>query len=241
MSKNIEGVGEVITPSTLKEKILNFWYHYKWHSVAALVVVLVAVVCMLQFCQREEYDAYILYAGSKNIGRTAEDGDVPEIVTINSSLKKIAKDFDGNGEININFNNYYYLSNDEASERDDVNANLLASDTKGLSSMLEHSEYYLMFISKAFYENYHKVGDDSLFMDLTSYASHNRDAEFYAPNAILLSSIDASMLPGLSSLPEDTLICIRFPSVLGGKSKEHNEHFENAKKMLVNLLEIDYD
>ena len=47
MSKNIEGVGEVQTPSTPKEKILNFWYHYKWHSIAALVVVLVAVVCAL--------------------------------------------------------------------------------------------------------------------------------------------------------------------------------------------------
>ena len=241
MNKNIEGVGEVMTPSTLKEKIQNFWYHYKWHSVAALVVVLVVVVCVLQFCQREEYDAYILYAGSYNIGRTAEDGDVPEIVDITSSLKKIAEDFDGNGEININFNNYYYLSNDEASERDDVNSGLLASDTKALSSVLEHSEYYLLFISKAVYENYHKVGDDDLFVDLTSYASYNPDAKFYAPNAILLSSIDASKRAGLSSLSEDTLICIRFPSILGGKSKEHQAYFENAKQMLINLLEVEYD
>ena len=241
MNKNIEGVGEVMTPSTLKEKIQNFWYHYKWHSVAALIVVLVAVVCVLQFCQREEYDAYILYAGSYSIGRTAEDGDVPEIVDITSSLKKISEDFDGNGEININFNNYYYLSNDEASERDDVNSGLLASDTKALSSVLEHSEYYLLFISKAVYENYHKVGDDDLFVDLTSYASYNPDAKFYAPNAILLSSIDASKRAGLSSLPEDTLICIRFPSILGGKSKEHQAYFENAKQMLINLLEVEYD
>ena len=239
MNKNIEGVGEVAAPSTLKEKIQNFWYHYKWHSVAALIVVLVLVVCVLQFCQREEYDAYILYAGSKSIGRTAEDADVPEIVTVKSSLKKIAEDFDGNGDINVNFNNYYYLSNEEAGELEDVNEGLLASDTKGLSSVLEHSEYYLMFISKAVYENYHKVGDNDLFADLTSYASYNADAEFYAPNAILLSSIDASMLPGLSSLPDDTLICIRFPSVLAGKSKEHKEYFENAKKMLINILEMD--
>lgn len=241
MSKNIEGVGEVQTPSTLKEKILNFWYHYKWHSIAALVVVLVAVVCTLQFCQRESYDAYILYAGSKTIGRTAEDGDVPEIVTINSSLKKIAEDFDDNGEIVINFNNYYYLSADEAANLDDVNDGLLASDSKGLSSVLEHSEYYLMFISKAVYEKHHKVGKDDLFMDLTSYASYNPDAQFYSHDAILLSSIDASMLPGLSSLPDDTLICIRYPNVLGSKSKEHKEYYENAKKMLVNILEMDLD
>ena len=241
MNKNIEGVGEVMTPSTLKEKIQNFWYHYKWHSVAALVVVLVVVVCVLQFCKREEYDAYILYAGSYNIGRTSEDGDVPEIVDINSALKRIVKDFDKNGETNINFTNYYYLSNDEIESSEEVNEVLLANDTKALSGVLEHSEYYLMFISKAVYENYHKVGDDDLFMDLTSYASYNPDAEFYKPNAILLSSIDASSLSGLSSLPEDTLVCIRFPSIIGGKTKEHQTYFENAKKMLISLLEIDYD
>ena len=242
MSKNIEGVGEVITPSTLKEKIQNFWYHYKWHSIAALVAILVLVVCVLQFCQREEYDAYILYAGSYSIGRTSENGDIPEIVDINSNLQKIAEDFDGNGDITINFNNYYYLSNDEANERDDVNTNLLASDTKGLSSVLEHSEYYLLFISKAVYEQYHKVGDNDLFLDLTSYASYNCDVEFYAPNAILLSSLDIdTTFPALSNLPDDTLICIRFPSVLGGKSKEHKEYFEDAKKMLINILEMTSD
>lgn len=239
MNKNIEGVGEVEAPSTPKEKMLNFWYHYKWHSIAALVVILVAVVCILQFCQKESYDAYILYAGSKNIGRTAEDGDVPEIVTVQSSLKKIAEDFDKNGEISINFNNYYYLSPDEASKLDNVNDGLLANDSKGLSSVLEHSEYYLLFISKSVYEKYHKVGDDDLFLDLAAYASYNREAEFYAHDAILLSSIDASMLPGLSSLPDDTLICIRYPNLLGSKSKEHKAHFENAKKMLINILEMD--
>ena len=239
MNKNIEGVGEVAVPSTPKEKIQNFIYHYKWHTVVALLLVVAILVCSLQFCGKEEYDAYILYAGSKNIGRTAEDGDVAEIATVISSLKRITDDFDKNGEITLNFTNYYYLSAEERKELDDLNDALLASDQKSISSVLEHSEYYLLFISAAVYEEYHKVGDEELFISLSEYAALNPGVELYANNAILLSSTEAAKLPGLSALPEDTLICIRRPSVLGGKSKEHTAHLENAKQMLENILALD--
>ena len=241
MNKNIDGVGEVTVPSTLKEKIQNFIYHYKWHTLIALLLVIALVVCSLQFCSKEDYDAYILYAGSKNIGRTSKDGDVAEIATVISSLKRITDDFNENGETTLNFTNYYYLSADERKDVDDLNEALLANDRNSISSVLEHSEYYLCFISKAVYEQYHKVGDEELFISLDGYKTASPDIELYADNAILLSSTEAYKLPGLSSLPDDTMVCIRRPSVLGGKSKEHTAHLENAKKMLENILSLDLD
>ena len=241
MNRNIDGVGEVTVPSTLKEKLQNFLYHYKWHTLIALLLVIAMTVCSLQFCTKEEYDAYILYAGSKNIGRTAKDGDVAEIATVISSLKRITDDFNENGETTLNFTNYYYLSADEREGVNDLNEALLANDRNSISSVLEHSEYYLCFISKAVYEQYHKVGDEELFISLDGYKTTSPDIELYADNAILLSSTEAHKLPGLSSLPDDTLVCIRRPSVLGGKSKEHTAHLENAKKMLENILSLDLD
>ena len=239
MDRNIEGVGEVQAPTTVKEKAENFWYHYKWHSIVALFLVITLVICALQLCGRSKYDAHILYAGSRNIGRTAADGDVAEIVTVISSLKKITDDFDDNGEISVNFTNLYYLTAEELAALDDVNDALLTTDQKTLSSVMSHSDYYLMFISVGVYEEYHKVGDEEMFIDLTGYASLNADAVYYAPNAILLSSIEASRLPGLADLPDDTLICVRQTSVMGGKSKEHVKYQEDAKKMLTNLLKMD--
>ena len=238
MSKNIEGVGEVATPSTPKEKIQNFFYHYKWHTLFAAVLVIAIVICSLQFCGREKYDAYVLYAGSKNIGRTAKDGDVAEISTVISSLRRVTDDFDGNGEISLNFTNYYFLSAEEAAGANDVNEALLANDRKSLSSVFEHSEYYLCFISTAVYEQYHNVGGEELFISLTEFKEKNEDAVFYSDSAILLSSTPLSKLPAIKDLPSDTLICIRRPSVLGAKSKEHMKHFENAKEMLINILEL---
>ena len=239
MNKNIEGVGEVQVPTTTKEKAQNFWYHYKWHSIVAIFLVVTLVICSLQLCGRSKYDAHILYAGSRNIGRTAADGDVAEIVTVISSLKKVTDDFDQNGEITVNFSNLYYLTNEEAASAGDFNDALLANDQKSLSTVFQHSDYYFMLISIGVYEEYHKVGDGEMFIDLSSFASYNPEAQYYAPNAIYLSSIDASRLPGIANLPEDTLICIRQTSVMGGRSKEHLKLLDDAKKILINMLKVD--
>ena len=238
MNKNIAGVGEVKLPSTPKEKIQNYWYHYKWHTLVALLLVVTILVCSLQLCTKESYDIYVLYAGSKNIGRTSTDGDVAEIVTIISSLKRVSNDFDGDGNINVNFTNYYYLSSDEANDADDVNDALLASDKKALSSVLEHSEYYLCFISPTVYETYHKVGDNELFVMIDEYKESHPELEYYNDSAIYLSSTPLAKLPGFSNLPVDTLICIRRPSVLGAKSDAHLKLLSNAKETLSNVLNL---
>ena len=236
MKKNLEGVGEVSVPSTFKEKLQNFWYHYKLHAIALVLVVAIIIVCVTQLMGKEIYDSYILYAGSKNIGRTSQDGDVAEIVTVISSLKKISKDYDENGEVSINFTNYYYMSADEMSKATDVNDALLASDKKALASTLEHSEYYLIFISMAVYEQYKDVADGTMFIPLGDFIGEDDTIELYSDNAILLSSTDYYSLPGISALPSDTLVCIRRPSMLATKSEEHMTLFENAKEMLSAII-----
>jgi hypothetical protein len=238
MKKSIEGVGEVLTPSTPKEKIQNFWYHYKWHTVVSLVLIVALLICSLQFCTKESYDAYILYAGSKRIGRTASDGDVAEIVSVISSLKRVTSDFDENGEVNISFTGLYYLGAGEAGEADAADTALLVNDKKTLTSLLEHSEYYLCFISTAVYDEYHRVGDSERFITLNEYKAENPELRYHSDSAIYLSSTALSKLPALSSMPEDTLVVIRHPSVLGAKSDAHMIHFENAKKILDTALKL---
>ena len=239
MKKNIEGVGEVMTPTTLKGKAQNFWYHYKWHSLLSIVVIIAILVCSLQFCSKESYDSYILYAGSKSISKTRTDGDVAEIETVITSLKRISEDFDGDGTNNENFLNLQYMNAEEiAAAEGNVNDALLMSDQSTLASVLEHSEYYLCFISVSVYEDHHLVGTNELFIDLSEHKANYPDLEYYNGCAIYLSSTGAYSLPGLSALPEDTLICIRRPSVLGAKTDEHSELFDQAKEMLTNILKL---
>lgn len=238
MRKNIQGVGEVTVPSTPKEKLQNFWYHYKLHTALCVLLVISLLICSLQLFSRESYDAYILYAGSKNISRTAADGDVAEIATVISSLKRIAGDYDENGEVSVNFGSYYYVSGSDTADLNNASEILLKNDKETLTTLLEHSDYYLCFISVDVYEEYHSVDGLERFISLDSYKSMSSDLKYYADNAIYLSSTPASGLPGLKDLPSDTLICIRQPSILAGQSKTHQLYLSNAKEMLGNIINL---
>ena len=59
----------------LKQRVENYWYHYKWHTLIALFIVITLSVCILQLCQKNSYDVYVLYAGGGELERTSDDGD----------------------------------------------------------------------------------------------------------------------------------------------------------------------
>ena len=236
MKEYIEGVGEVEAPNGFKEKLLNFWYHYKWHSLVAIVLIFALLVCSLQFCKKEEYDIYIMYAGPYVIGKTTTDSGEAEIESVISSLKRVTKDFDSDGNISINFANYFYMNNDElAAAGNNINQSFLSSEQKALEGALELSGYYLCLISPVVYETY-KGADGGMFMSLSEFSSYVPEDAFYAHNAIKLCKTDFSNLPGINALPEDTLICIKAPTVFAAKSKEHKEYISRAKETLINLL-----
>ena len=67
--------GEVKIKSKLTERIENFFYHYKWHTLIALFLIFTITVCTLQTCQKSSYDAYIMYAGGTNISSTPKEGE----------------------------------------------------------------------------------------------------------------------------------------------------------------------
>jgi hypothetical protein len=237
MSEYIEGVGEVMTPRTFKERAANFWYHYKWHSIVSLILVFAITVCMLQFCKKENYDIHILYAGDHVVGKTLNESGEAEIQKSVSSFKKITKDYDDDGKIKVNFTNYYFLSADEQQQLgSNVDYAFLTNDKKSLESALEFSEYYLCFISPAVYEAYNEHGEIDMFISLDEYKADISESSFYAYNAIKLSDTDFYKMPGISSLPSDTLICIKTPSVLASKSDKHNECISRAKETLKIIL-----
>ena len=62
-----EKMGDVKMSSPFLSWLENFWYHYKWHTIAALFVLLVTVVMIVNCARREKYDVYILYAGDKAV------------------------------------------------------------------------------------------------------------------------------------------------------------------------------
>ena len=222
----------------------NFWYHYKWHSLISLFLVFTIVICSLQMCQKESYDAYVLYAGGHEIERQSTNGDIPEYKYATQSLARAAQDYNGDGKIQISLKDLFMLSSEEIAEIEkaddgkEVNYALLNENKTVLKETMIYSDYYVCFLSKAVYDEYKSVDGVEMFAPLAPYVHEGTSVEYYTDSAILLSSTAIYSLPGISKLPADTVICLKNKSAFsshfnkGGAEKAHN----NGKDMIEKII-----
>ena len=236
---------QVNSQSTMsfKEKLDNFWYYHKWHTVIALFVILAIVICSFQMCSKESYDIYIMYAGGHEFKRSSANGDVSEYTKALSSLKQVCSDFDGDGTVSVSFVNLYVPSNEEMAEAQknpgkELNYTLIAQDKEKLDSNILYSDYYVCIITKDVYDKYKTVQELEMFTPLAQYASEGSERVFYTDSAVYLSSTKLSSLPVFSNLPEDTLICLRTKSAIASHfSKEQTEEqYRRSVEVIKNIL-----
>ncbi len=230
----------------------NYWYHYKWHTIAALFVLLVLVVCTVQLCQRESYDVLVLYAGNQDISRTSKDGDVSEYAALSSALKSVVDDFDGDGEKRVGLEALFWMSSDQIrefeatkDEGDELSYSVIASNYETLNNIMMSNEYFVWFISEALYEYYVGMeGGDERFLPLDSLVDEGREVNYYVDkdgtehrNAIYLADTGYYSLPGISQLPEDTVIVLRRTVV--GASKTVKEEHASATEVVKRIINFD--
>ncbi|MBQ4119399.1 MAG: hypothetical protein IJD45_03315 [Clostridia bacterium] len=84
-----------VTPKTFREKLNNFWYHYKIHTILAGFLIAVLAVSVTQCATRPKYDFGVLYFAYE----TALDTQTQAIADY---FEKFAEDINGDGEVNIN-------------------------------------------------------------------------------------------------------------------------------------------
>ncbi len=215
----------------------NFWYHYKWHIIGVLFVLLVVVVCVTQCVGNvsEPVDIHILYAGSEQISKTtdSETGKVP-YVELEASIKNLIDDYDENGKRVLNFENYYWLSTEElnkleednktlpAGERVDVeyHASVVYDSITKINALLSNSDYFVLFISDDLYEYLlTTAGGKDRFLPLDSYVNEGTELNYYKDksgnadtHAVYLKDLGISSLGTIGTLPDDTLVVLRTPS-----------------------------
>ncbi len=222
----------------------NFWYHYKWHSIVALFLIFAISVCSFQMCQKESYDIHVLYSGSYEINRKSVDGNAPEYKIMLSSLGRITDDFDDNGEVSVTLKDLFMLSSEEIqkveSENEDyeVNYALLNENKQILRDTMMYSSYYVCLLSPAVYNEYKTVDGVEMFEPLGAHITENSEVEFYDASAVYLSSTRFYSLPGVSSLPKDTLVCLRSPSVFAShfNKKDTERDYERGKATVIKIL-----
>ena len=246
MEEKYEG-GDIAIRSPLMEKLENFWYHYKWHSLIALFLVLTFTVCTVQMCTRSDYDLHVLYAGQSDVRQTASEG-LSEHRVLVSSLKLVAEDYDEDGKQLLNLLTLFLPSEEEITEINarleaegegyEVQTQLVIENGDQMAQLMLISDYYLCFLSE---ENYlaYSGRAEGFFVSLSSYVG-GADVAYYEgrTDAVYLRSTAFGNLPGFEGLADDTLICLRGVSDVAKRAdrKGSEKNFQRAEKTLESIF-----
>ena len=183
------------------KKLDNFWYHYKWHTLAALFVLAVLVIGIVQSCSRKGAEYRILYGGDRVIGR--ETGQA--ICRVFSDLA------DQEADVQLS---HYFIDLSEGSGMGGV----VGQNLDQFDGEVQTGDAMLYLLSPTLHERILESNGGIVPLDEYFPQGLPEGVTFYdeGHTAILLSSLPAYQLEGLRDLPEDTLICLRSPVSLSG-------------------------
>lgn len=256
--------GIVVTDGEGKKHRLSFsdwcehmWYHYKWHILISLFVLLVTVVGISQCVgkQADPTDLHILYAGGAQISSPTDnkDKDTP-FNDIENTLTSLCPDYDNSGSVLIDLESYYYLSSSElqALKKDNENRpeseridypyyeNVVKYNKNTLNTLMLSSNYYVWFISEPLYNEYLATKDGELrFVSLKDFATDGTAIPYYIDKndntdykAVRLSELKLYDFSGINEMPEDTLVVLRTPTVSERHDlTEYNKSLDFIKKL----------
>lgn len=242
--------GEAKIKSPFLEKVENFFYHYKWHTLIALFLVFTVTICSVQMCQKVSYDAHILYAGGSNITTSVAEGEEEsKYATLHSAIKKFVADRDGDGERNLSVLNLFIPSPDELAkmENSEYFTQMVVENNSTLKEYLYYGEYYICILSDRLLSEYTKDKDTNPFAKIAGYLpegakiADEESAEGYrlaSEYGVYLKSTPLADNAGFSLLGEDTVICIRKYSRFGTssskeKSMEYYEFCESTLRLML--------
>lgn len=193
----------------------NFWYYYKWHTIAIIVVAIGVAIGIGSCVNRESVDLCIYYL-SKDPLVYSEDK-----INLLHSLEPYVEDFDGDGEVRLELRNYYVGDEDTVENQLEQFRNeyigggvmLLLADETGVEQLVETG--WLGDITD--------IAPDAAFDGVAWNAegSAYRDSEY-------LKDWQGEMFFGLRVFDDKSMI-----RILSGKE----EQYEYAKQVLTNIIQ----
>ena len=203
-------------PMTPKQWIANFWYYYKWFVMLGIVLVLLFGIATVQYFTKSVPDVSLLYVGEFSIS----DSDCKKII---NSTEKVIPDVNSDGEVSVNLQSFALLSDYD-----------YLTDGQKIQAMEEYQEYSdeilsgdgaILLLDEYFYtelaENGALVNLHEIFDELPDSA-----IDMFG---VKLSKTSLYKKDGFSSLPKDTIVCLKFSSVITDKTE-----IERAEEDLIN-------
>ena len=229
--------GELQSP--LLKKLDNFWYHDKWPFLGILFTLIVLIVCLTQCTKNGKGDdGCYMFAGGYTM--SAEERRNMETV-----LKTFAEDTNGDGKIVLGMMDFQIYTKEEIEKNYDKNdqahvAQLSYNNREAFDQEILAGEATLCFLSPSLFTDVAKAGG---FLPVSEYADavpEGAETVAYGNTAygIKLSSLAIASYPGFSSLPADTIVCLRaatsMNALFGGEAAKlvYEANLAMAKRML---------
>ncbi len=213
----------------------NFWYHHKWKTIAILFLIIVVTVCVLQMCGREEQgDITVVTAGP--YGFVTNETGLSDLKKCLSTY--LSGDHNGNGQKDITLYSYSIFSEDEAKALENrvdengdpagvsIDRNQNAQEYRSFSQYLQTGDAAVLFLSPWLAQEY--ATSAGILVNLTDLLGAAPENGVFATlegggtvcYGIKLSETalwrENSAVRG--NLPEDTVISLMVPGLLGNNS-----------------------
>jgi hypothetical protein len=215
---------------TFRQKIENFWYHYKFTAIVVAVFAVFIGVSLGQMFSKKSPDANFLYMGTASISFTSQ-GLLQE-----SAAVFMKEDYNGDGKKNIDYIELTVLDPAKAQDFDKTTytsreidkvagerfvAELVAGDSM---IYLADEKYYEMALEQNVLMPLDEI--------LSDVPENSRDKY-----SVYLRDLDIFYLPGFNKLPAETVVFVRYPVSLADSKKELENREQNNLSVFRDMFE----
>lgn len=209
-----------IVPKTFREKWDNFWYHYKMHVIAGIIVFALLLSMVLSFVLQTRYDASLTI-----LSEVSFDGAFD---LINQDIGKVLVDYDDNGESLLRINPIQMAKPGSNVQVDPRSA--MANQAK-LMGILSDRQSYLYMLEDYSYGELKELGVE--FLDLTTLSSSERiDGDKYS-----LKDSKFSELIQLNQMMDDMYLCLIDIKVFDKIKEKQQKAYDNEVNFLNKIIE----
>ncbi len=196
-----------LKPVTFKDKLQNFWYHFKVHTILIAVSAVIIAIVTVQCATRERFDFSVLYFTYTPALDIQLDG-------VEEYFEKYASDLDGNGEVNVQVINCS-VSDDNR----DAGRNTMFTKVQSVL-VADHSTMLYLIDDKA-----KKYFDDAFGYSIFAEEPIKLGKDFYS------EAVDEQM-----PLPEDLMLGLRIIENTGFEGDEEAEKIFAQGKTVIDKI-----
>jgi len=220
--------------SPLLEKLDNFWFYYKTHTIVIAFILLVLSICIVQSCSREAEDISVLYGGPASFTPEAFELVKDEL------SGAVPADYDGDGEKRAGLIAYNVMSEEQILAKESelgatLNRSYFTEEYQMYSKYITSGECAVFLLDPWLYEAL--ISQEVNILRPLSEVMTNLPEHAVGEYGIRFS--ETSLYKNseyLSKLPDDTVLCLSRPMVMSSGSG-NKENYSNMTAMFVAMAQ----